>query len=116
MRAFFMLSLSLSLSLSLLPVKRVCGRALCLEGCAHPLHRSERERKGERGREREREGERGRERLTNVLKGLSSLVYCVRVWPEPIRVKRLSGDILLSRLLGPYSQHYIFFITCVSAQ
>jgi hypothetical protein len=50
------------------------GRALCLQGCKHPLQRSEREREikreresgRERGRERERkregerEGERGR--------------------------------------------------------
>ena len=38
--------------------------ALCLQGCAHPLHRSERERKRKREGEREREIERegGRER------------------------------------------------------
>jgi hypothetical protein len=36
-----------------------CGRAFCLLGCAHPLHRSDRKRE----RERERERERGRERV-----------------------------------------------------
>ncbi len=30
--------------------------------CAHPLHRSERDREGERGRERKREGERERKK------------------------------------------------------
>ncbi len=30
------------------------GRALCLQGCAHPLHRSERGKDKERGKERER--------------------------------------------------------------
>ena len=55
-----------------------CGRALCWQGCAHPLHWSEREREREeergrergrkrvrkrgRGRKRERERERERER------------------------------------------------------
>ncbi len=46
----------------------MCGCALWLQGCAHPLHWSERERKRERKREikreikRERERERERER------------------------------------------------------
>jgi hypothetical protein len=44
-----------------------CGCAefsfLCLQGCAHTLHRSERER----GREREREGERCRIWLLNLI-------------------------------------------------
>ncbi len=35
-----------------------CGHALCLQGCAHPLHWSERERWKEIKRERERERER----------------------------------------------------------
>ncbi len=42
-----------------------CGRALCLQGCTHPLNRSERVRERERGRERkerERESEKERER------------------------------------------------------
>jgi hypothetical protein len=47
---------SLSLSLYLTSKESVCGRALCLQGCAHPLYRSERER------EREKEGGRERER------------------------------------------------------
>ncbi len=32
-----------------------CERALCLQGCEHPLHQSEREREKERERERNRE-------------------------------------------------------------
>jgi hypothetical protein len=57
------LSLPLSFSLSLFSLFLTDQT-----GCAHPLHRAERERgrererEGERGREREREGERGRER------------------------------------------------------
>ncbi len=41
-----------------------CGCALCLQGCAHPLHWSERERERNRERERyiNREIERERER------------------------------------------------------
>jgi hypothetical protein len=42
-----------------------CGHASCLQGCAHPLHQSdkEREREGEKERERkEREREKERER------------------------------------------------------
>ncbi len=47
--------------------ERECGlnfRFLCLEGCAHPLHRSEREggREREGGTERKREREREREK------------------------------------------------------
>ncbi len=38
-----------------------CGRALCLQGCAHPLHQSERERYTERERERERKRKREKE-------------------------------------------------------
>ncbi len=34
-----------------------CGRALCFQGCAHPLHQSETEKERERDRERKREGE-----------------------------------------------------------
>jgi hypothetical protein len=64
------LSLPFSLSLfSLTGEEVVCGRALCLQGCAHPLHQSERERErererkdGERESERERERERKREK------------------------------------------------------
>jgi hypothetical protein len=40
----------LSLSLSLTGEEGVCGQAICLQGCAHPLHRSERERERERER------------------------------------------------------------------
>jgi hypothetical protein len=44
----------------------VCGHALCLQGCAHPLHltdrKSERGREGEKERERESEKERQRVR------------------------------------------------------
>ncbi len=39
-----------------------CGRALCLQGCAHPLHWSERERGREIEREKEKERVRKRER------------------------------------------------------
>jgi hypothetical protein len=41
-----------------------CGCALCLQGCTHPLHQSERERQKEMMREkkRERDKERKRER------------------------------------------------------
>jgi hypothetical protein len=46
-----------------------CRHALCLQGCVHPLHSSEREKEREKYHERERErkreregGERGRER------------------------------------------------------
>ncbi len=42
-----------------------CGRAINLQGCAHPLHRSERKReseKKERKKERERKREKERER------------------------------------------------------
>ncbi len=51
---------ALSLSLSLIGEEGVCGRALCLQGCAHPLRQSERE--GEREKERERKSEKERER------------------------------------------------------
>jgi hypothetical protein len=37
-----------------------CGHALCLQGCTHPLHQSERER--ERGGECDKEGVRERKR------------------------------------------------------
>jgi hypothetical protein len=45
-------------------VHGVCVHALCLQGCAHCLHWSERERERKRGMEseREREGEKERER------------------------------------------------------
>ncbi len=55
----------------------MCGHALCLQGYAHPVHRSERkrdiyeerererERYEERERERERESEGGRESFLN---------------------------------------------------
>ncbi len=46
-------------SLSLTGEEGVCGCALCLQGCAHLLHWSERERE----REREKEGERERCRI-----------------------------------------------------
>ncbi len=39
-----------------------CGRALCFQGCAHPLHQSETEKERERDRERKRERERKSER------------------------------------------------------
>ncbi len=52
----------LSLSLSLTGEEGVCRHALCLQGCAHPLHRSEREKEKEREREIEREGGRERKR------------------------------------------------------
>jgi hypothetical protein len=72
-------SLFLSLSLSPWPVKRVCaGHALCLQGCAHPLHWSDRERERVRERERERERERDVEyvqKMTGALASFSYLVY-----------------------------------------
>jgi hypothetical protein len=49
-----------------------CAEFLCLQGCAHRLHRSERERERERyikkERERLRERERGRERKREIYK------------------------------------------------
>ncbi len=52
--------------------KRV-AEFLCLQGCAHPLHRSVRER--EKERERERESDRGRERCRIwFFKGMTGLV------------------------------------------
>jgi hypothetical protein len=39
-----------------------CRRALCFQGCTHPLHQLERERERKRGRESERKRERERER------------------------------------------------------
>ncbi len=50
-------------SLSLTAEEGVCGgRALCLQGCAHCLHRTERKRERERKREGERESGRDREK------------------------------------------------------
>jgi hypothetical protein len=59
-----------------------CGLALCLQGCAHPLYRSEREgvkRERKRGRERERKKENEKERvffkgMTGALAPFSYLV------------------------------------------
>ncbi len=48
-----------ALSLSLTGEEGVCGYAL--QGCAHPLHWSEREREREREREKEERGEGGRD-------------------------------------------------------
>ncbi len=49
--------------------------ALCLQGCAHPLHQSERERVGERERvrkrERERKSEKEGEKVRVFLKGMT---------------------------------------------
>ncbi len=53
---------ALSLPLSLTGEEGVCGRALCLQECAHRLHWSERERERERERKREKERERERKR------------------------------------------------------
>jgi hypothetical protein len=48
---------SLSLYLSLTGKEGMCGHALCLQGCAHSLHWSERERERERERDKEGGGE-----------------------------------------------------------
>jgi hypothetical protein len=42
-----------------------CGHALCLQGCTHPLHRSEREREKKKEGDREKEGERKRESINS---------------------------------------------------
>ncbi len=53
---------ALSLPLSLTSKEGVCQCALCLQGYAHPLHRSDKEREKERGREKVRVNVRKRER------------------------------------------------------
>jgi hypothetical protein len=84
--------LSLSLFLSLIGEEGVYGHALSLQGCTHPLHQSERERKRvrererkrvrerekerERGRKREREKERKREReREREMKNMSRILF-----------------------------------------
>ncbi len=52
------ISISVPCSISLIGEEGECGRALCLQGCSHHLHRSERERERERKRERVRKRER----------------------------------------------------------
>ncbi len=50
------------LSLPLTSEEGVCGCALCLQRCAHPLHRSEGKIERKRGKERDKERERERRR------------------------------------------------------
>ncbi len=42
---------------------------------------------------------------------LSCIVYCLQVRLEPTQVKPLLGAPVLSKLLGAFSQHFIFFVT-----
>ncbi len=72
----------------------MCRRALCLQGCTHPLHRSEREREKERDREREGERERKREREREKDRERERCRICLELF---LFLKRMTGA------LAPFS-------------